>query len=98
MRPDILRSINDIGLCLKTLIKARFNKNVKLIYNSAGRYKSLYVSFYKNHIWQFYIEDRISYYIIYLLKDNSVIKKDIFKKGDTIDHFYTRILHFIHFI
>ena len=98
MKHDILRSIKDIGLCLKTLIKARFNKNTKVIYTSSGRYKSLYISFYKNHIWQFYIEDKVSYYMIYLLKDNKVAKKDVLKKGETIDRFYTRILHFINLI
>lgn len=98
MKPDILTSIHDIGLCLKTLVKSRFNKNVKVIYNSTGRYRSLYISFYKNHIWQFYVEDHVSYYLIYLLKDNKVIRKDMIKKGDTIDRFYTRILHFIRLI
>ena len=97
MKPDTLKSIHDIGLCLKTLIKSRFNKDTKAIYTS-GKYKSLYISFYKNHAWQFYIEDHIAYYLIFLLKDNKVIRKDIIRKGDTIDHFYTRILHFMYLI
>lgn len=98
MKQDTLNSIKDIGLCLKTLIKSRFNRDTKLIYSNTGRYKNLYISFYKNHTWQFYLEDRGTYYLIYLLKDSRVVRKDVIKKGETVDRFYTRILHFIRLI
>ena len=51
-RRERIGSIKDIGVCLQSIIKSRYNKNVKLIYTK-GLYKSLYVSFYKNYVFQF---------------------------------------------
>lgn len=98
MKPEKINNISDVGLCLKTLIKFRFNRDTKVIYNSSGRYKSLYISFFKNHAWQFYVEAHGTYYLIYLLKDNKIVKKDMIRKGDTVERFYTRILPFIRLI
>lgn len=97
MKKDILKSIRDIALCLQSMVKSRWNKNIKIIFTK-GRYQSCYFSFYKNYVWQFYVEDRTSYYMIYLLKNERVIKKDMIRKEEPVDRFYLRMSHFFHLI
>ena len=63
---DYIKSIKDIMLCLQSMIRTRFNKQVKIIFTD-GRYKSAYTSFYKNYTWQFYVENKVAHYNIYLL-------------------------------
>lgn len=96
-KQEILKSINDIGLCLKSMIKTRYNKKVRLIYTS-GKYKSLFLSFYKNHVWQFFVEDRYNYYLVYMLKDDKVIRKSVLRKNISIDQLYRELTYFFNLI
>ena len=93
-RRERIGSIKDIGVCLQSIIKSRYNKNVKLIYTK-GLYKSLYVSFYKNYVFQFYVEDRHNKFVMYPLKNETVIRKDYLYKDMTVDVFYQRLLYFL---
>ena len=94
---DYIENIRDFGLCIQNLVKTRFNKDVKLIFTK-GRYKSMYVSFYKNHLWQFYIEDKQSCFEVYLLKDNKIVRKDTFLKKETVERFYQKMMYFFRMI
>jgi hypothetical protein len=95
---DIIKSINDIGLCLQSMIKTRYKKSVKPIFTK-GKYKSLYISFYRSpYVYQFYIEDRNGYYLTYLLKNEKVVKKELIKHEETIDRFYQKMIYFFRII
>lgn len=92
---DKIKSLSDIGICLQTIIKSRYKKNVKPIYTSGGRYKSLYISFYKSpHVFQFYVEDRRNQFYMYLLKNEKIIRKDVVRYNELIDYFYKRVSYF----
>lgn len=93
-----IKSINDIGLCLKTMIKNRYNKNTKLIYTD-GKYKSLHIAFQaRSKSWQFYIQDKNGYFIIYLLCDDSVMRKILIRRDETITNFYVKMSYFFRMI
>lgn len=95
---DVIKSIKDIGLVLQSMIKSRYRKNVKPIY-TYGRYKSLYISFYRSpYVFQFYVEDRRGYYSIYLLKNEKIIKKDTIYSEERIERFYQKLLYFFRII
>jgi hypothetical protein len=92
---DKIKSLSDIGICLQTIIKSRYKKNVRPIYTSGGRYRSIYISFYRSpHVFQFYVEDRHNQFFICLLKNEKIIRKDIVKYNESIDYFYKRISYF----
>lgn len=97
MKKDTIASIQNLALCLQTMIKTRFGKKIKPIYTK-GKYKSVYLSFYRNHVYQFYAEDHGGYILVYLLRDDKVIKKDIIQKNDSIEQFYRKITPFFAFI
>lgn len=97
IKQEKIKSITDIGLCLKTLIKNRYNKNTKLIYTD-GRYKSLFISFYKNYSWQFYVQDKNGYFLVYLLKNDKVIKREMILRGEIMTNFYNKVSYFFKFI
>lgn len=91
---DYIKSIKDIALCLQTMIKTRYRKSVKPIFTS-GKYKSAHISFYRSpYVYQFYIEDRVGYYHIYLLKDEKIVKRDTINKPELIERFYQRMIYF----
>lgn len=93
-----IQSISDIGLCLQTMIRNRYKKKTKPIYTH-GRYKSLYITFYRSpHVFQFYVEDRMNSYMVYLLKNEKIVRKDIVQKNESIERFYTRMSHFFHIV
>lgn len=95
---DIIKSIKDVGLCLQSMIKTRYNKNVKLIFTT-GKYKSLYVSFYKSpYVYQFYVEDRNGYYNVYLLRNENIVRKDMIKREELIERFYQKMIYFFRII
>ena len=95
---EYIQSISDIGLCLQTMIYNRYKKKTKPIYTH-GRYKSLYITFYRSsHVFQFYVEDRASNYMIYLLKNEKIVRKDVIHKRESIERFYIRMSHFFHII
>lgn len=95
---DIIGSIHDIGICLQSMIKTRYHKNVKIIFTK-GKYKSLYLSFYRSpYVYQFYVEDRHGYYIMYLLRNDKVVRKDIIKLEELIDRFYQKMIYFFRII
>jgi len=90
---EYIKNIKDIMLCLQTMVKTRFGKKTKIIFTS-GKYKSAYMSFYKApRVWQFYCEDRVSNYMLYLVKDDKVIRSEMIRKSELIEHFYTKISH-----
>lgn len=91
---DYIKNIKDIALCLQTMIKTRYGKKVKPIFTS-GKYKSVHISFYRSpYVYQFYVEDRVGYYIVYLLKNEKIVKKDLLKKQELIETFYQKIMYF----
>ena len=93
-RQDCIKSLEDIGRCLQTIIKTRYRKNVKLIYTK-GKYKSVYISFYRSpYVCQFYVEDQHNRYMIYLLKNDKVVRKDTIKLNETVERFYQKICYF----
>lgn len=97
-RRDYIKSLDDVGRCLQTIIKTRYKKNVKLIFTD-GKYRSLYLSFYKSpHVFQFYVEDRHGRYMIYLLKSDKVVRKDMIKNNETIEMFHKKICYFFNII
>jgi len=90
---DFITRLSDIMLCIQSMIHTRFHKRVKIIFTD-GRYKSAYVSFYKNYTWQFYVENRVAYYKIYLLKNEKIVRQDIIRNNETIERFYQRMFYF----
>lgn len=85
-------SISDIGLCLQSMIKTRYKKKTKPIYNLRSRFKSMHITFYKSpYVYQFYVEDKTNQYNVYLLKNEKIVKKDSIQKGETLERFYTRM-------
>lgn len=94
---DYIKSIKDIMLCLQSMIRTRFNKQVKIIFTD-GRYKSAYTSFYKNYTWQFYVENRVAHYNIYLLKNDKIIRKDTILNNETVERFYQKMFYFFRHI
>lgn len=91
---DVIKSIKDIGLILQSMIKSRYHKNVKPIYTS-GRYKSIHISFYRSpYVYQFYVEDRHGYYLVYLLRNEKIVKRDTIYSEERIERFYQKILYF----
>jgi hypothetical protein len=95
---DCIKNIKDIMLCLQTMIRTRYGKKTKIIFTK-GLYKSAYTSFYKSpYVWQFYCEDKVNRYVLYLLKNEKIVKKDIFKKEELIDNFYKRLIYFFYII
>lgn len=95
---DNIKSIRDIGLCLQTMIRNRFNKKTKVIQTDGSKYPSLYISFYKNHTWQFYIQDKVSYYIVFLLKNDKVVRKEIVRHNEYISTFHGKMMYFFRLI
>lgn len=95
---DCIKNISDIMLCIQSIIKSRFGKKVKIIYTK-GRYHSAYVSFYKSPwVCQFYCEDKANKYMLYLLRNERVIRRDVILKKEEIEHFYTKLMHFFRYI
>ena len=95
---DVIKSIQDVGLCIQAMIKTRYRKNVKLIFTT-GKYKSLYLSFYRSpYVYQFYVEDRIGYYNVYLIKNEKVVKRDYIKREELIERFYQKMTYFFRII
>lgn len=91
---DYIKNIKDIMLCLQTMIRTRFNKRTKIIFTK-GLYKSAYISFYKSpYVFQFYCEDRVSRYVLYLLKNEKIIKKELFNKQELVEQFYKKLIYF----
>lgn len=97
MKRDIITSIRDIGLCLQTMIKTRYKKKTKPIYTN-GKYKSLFISFYKNQAWQFYVQDKSGYYLICLLRNERLVRKDIVRREELIERFYQKMIYFFRII
>lgn len=95
---DCIKSLDDVGRCLQTIIKTRYKKNVKLIFTN-GKYRSLYLSFYKSpYVFQFYVEDRHGRYMVYLLKNDKIARKDMIKNNEIIEQFYKKIRYFFNII
>jgi hypothetical protein len=95
---DIIKTLEDIMLCLQAMIRNRFGKKTKIIY-TRGKYKSAYLSFYKNpYLWQFYVEDRVSHYMVYLLKNEKIIRKEMIRKEESVEQFYRKILYFFRYM
>ena len=95
---DIIKRITDIGTILQAMIKTRYRKNVKVIYTS-GKYKSLYLSFYRSpYVYQFYVVDRHGYYMVYLLKNEKVVRKDTIYSEERIERFYQKMIYFFRII
>lgn len=95
---DYIKNIKDIMLCLQTMIKTRYNKKTKIIFTK-GRYKSAYLSFYKSpRVWQFYCEDKVNCYMLYLIKDEKLVRKEMIRKGELIEHFYTKVSHLFMYV
>ena len=94
---DYINSISDIMLCLQSMIRTRYNKKTKIIY-TYGRYKSAYTSFYRNHVWQFYVEDKINHFTVYLLKNEKIVEKEIFNKKELVERFYQKMLRFFKYM
>lgn len=95
---DYIKSITDIGLILQALIKNRFRKTVKIIYTK-GKYKSLYVSFYRSpYVYQFYVEDHAGYYLMYLIKNDKIVKKELIRKEELVNTFYQKLGYFFRII
>lgn len=91
---DYIKNIKDIMLCLQTMIRTRFNKRTKIIFTK-GLYKSAYISFYKSpYVFQFYCEDRVNRYVLYLLKNEKIIKKELFNKQELVEQFYKKLVYF----
>lgn len=91
---DYIKSIEDIGRCIQVIIRSRYRQKSKFIITK-GIYKSLYISFYKSpYVCQFYIEDRHDKYIVYLLKNDKIVRKDTVLKNELIEHFYKKLLYF----
>ncbi len=91
---DYIKNIKDIMLCIQTMIRTRFGKRTKIIFTK-GRYSSAYLSFYKNpHMWQFYCEDKVNFYVLYLLKNEKIIQKEMINKQELVEWFYTKLGHF----
>lgn len=91
---DYIKNIKDIMLCLQTMIRTRFNKRTKIIFTT-GLYKSAYISFYKSpYVFQFYCEDRVNRYVLYLLKNEKIIKKELFNKQELVEQFYKKLVYF----
>lgn len=98
-KKDYIRSLEDIGRCLQVMIKNRTKKNVKFIITKGSKYRSMYISFYRSpHVYQFYIEDRHGRYMVYLLKNDKVVRQDYIKNNELIDKFYQKIQHFFSII
>ena len=95
---DHIKDIKDIMLCLQTMIRTRYSKKTKIIFTK-GKYISAYTSFYKTpYVWQFYCEDKVNCYMLYLLKDEKIIKKDLIKKEELVDLFYKKLIYFFRLI
>jgi hypothetical protein len=94
---DYINSLQDIMICLQTMIHTRFHKRVKIIFTD-GKYKSAYTSFYKSYTWQFYVENKVSYYKIYLLKNERIIRHDIIRMNESIERFYQKMIYFFRLI
>lgn len=91
---DYIKNIQDIMLCLQSMIRTRFNKKTKIIYTK-GLYKSAYLSFYKApHLWQFYCEDKVNKYILYLLKNERIVRKEVINKQELVENFYRKLIYF----
>lgn len=91
---DYIKNIKDIMLCLQTMIRTRFNKRTKIIFTK-GLYKSAYISFYKSpYVFQFYCEDRVNRYVLYLLKNEKIIRKELFNKQELVEQFYKKLVYF----
>ena len=95
---DYIKDIKDIMLCIQTMIRSRYNRKTKIIFTK-GKYKSAYLSFYKsNYVWQFYCEDRLTNYMLYLLKEDRIVKKELIRKEELIDLFYKKLIYFFRLI
>lgn len=91
---DIIKTIDDIMLCLQTMIRNRYNKKTKIIY-TRGKYRSAYISFYKSpYVVQFYVEDKVNCFMVYLLKNEKIVRKEMIKKEELVEQFYRKILYF----
>lgn len=95
---DYIKNIKDIMLCLQTMIRSRYGKKTKIIFTK-GKYYSAYISFYKSpYVIQFYCEDKVNLYKLYLLKNEKIVHNDFINKKELIEHFYTKINRFFRFI
>lgn len=95
---DIIKTIEDIMLCLQAMIRNRFSKKTKIIY-TRGKYHSAYISFYRNsYVWQFYVDDKVNYYMVYLLKNEKIIRKEMIRREELIENFYRKILYFFRYM
>lgn len=95
---DIISSIEDIMLCLQAMIRNRFGKKTKIIFTK-GKYKSAYISFYRtSYVWQFYVEDKVNHYMVYLLKNEKIIKKEMIRREELVEQFYRKILYFFRYM
>ena len=95
---DYIKSIKDVMLCIQVIVRSRFKKKTKIIFTK-GRYKSAYLSFYKdNYTWQFYCEDKVNRYELHLLKNDKVIRSDFIRKGELVDIFYQKLIYFFRYM
>lgn len=95
---DIIKSINDIGLCIQSMIKTHLHKSVKPIYTS-GLYKSMFISFYRSpYVYQFFVEDKKNYYKIYLFRNEKLVKKNVINKEERVEIFYQKMMYFFRII
>lgn len=91
---DYIKNIKDIMLCLQAMIRSRFGKKAKIIF-TRGLYKSAYISFYKSpYVWQFYCEDKVNKYVLYLLKNEKIVRKEIINKQELVENFYRKLIYF----
>jgi hypothetical protein len=95
---DYIKNIKDIMLCIQTMVRSRFGKRTKIIFTK-GRYSSAYLSFYKSPwVIQFYCEDKMNDYVLYLLKNERVAYKEIINRQEPIELFYTKLSRFFRII
>lgn len=91
---DYIKNIKDIMLCLQAMIRTRFGKKTKIIF-TRGLYKSAYISFYKApYVWQFYCEDKVNKYVLYLLKNEKIVRKEVINKQELVENFYRKLIYF----
>ena len=95
---DYIKNLKDIMLCIQTMIRTRFGKRTKIIFTK-GMYYSAYISFYKAPwVIQFYCEDKMNNYKLYLLKNDRVAHKEVINKQELIEQFYVKLSRFFRII
>lgn len=91
---DKLSTLNIVCLIISTVIKSKLKKVATPLYGR-GKYKNASITFYKQgKLCQFLIQEYNNYYKIYLLKNETLVRKEILKKSDTVKFALKKILYF----